>query len=177
MVKLDSEKIKALLNQQDSVSSTTKKGRILENTFLDIFEKIPGIFLLNRNQLDYDRNQEIDLAFWNEQYRDGLYFLPNIIPIECKNWGRRVDGMHIEWFVNKLKKRGLEYGIVIARNGITGHDNKGAQSVITGALRERIKIIIITKQEIENITDTEQIIKLLKEKLLNLMIYVKVSKT
>jgi len=100
-----------------------------------------------------------------------------MILVECKNWSRRISGMQLSWYVQKLKNRSQKYAVLVARNGIAGDDDNSirAHEVIAQALREEIHIIIITKKDIENITDTDQIVKLIKEKLCNLVISVKVS--
>jgi len=177
MVELSSETIKYYLNLEQSRYQTTKKGNALEDLICYMIGKIPGLYLKARNPFNSSKNQELDLAFWNKRYRSGLDFLPNIVAIECKNWERPVSGQQVSWFVQKLKNRNLHYGILVARNGIAGDygNTKGAHSVIEDALRDGISIIVITKKEIENITDADEIVKLLEEKVSNLMIYVKVN--
>ena len=177
MVKISSAKIMNLLNRRESRFQTTKKGKTLEDLVCYLFEEIPGLNLAARNTFDSSKREELDLVFWNKRYRNGLYFLPSIVAIECKNWERAVCGQQVFWFFGKLKNRNINYGILVARNGIAGDDDNmdEAHSVIRNALKNGITIIVITKKEIEKITDTNEIVKLLEDKMRNLMIHVRVK--
>ncbi|MBI3640018.1 MAG: hypothetical protein HY223_06860 [Thaumarchaeota archaeon] len=92
MVRVDNAKIRRFFACFDLKSSTTEKGRQLEDAFCYIFEKIPGVSLEGRNVRNRSKIHEIDLIFWNDQARNGLYFLPPVIAVECKNWAKRVTG-------------------------------------------------------------------------------------
>ena len=176
MVRYSSKKIKNYLSQLDHGRNMTEKGRALEDLTQYMFENIPGFNIVGKNIYDPVTGQEIDLVFWIKPNGNSIPFPPGIIFVECKNYIEAVDGKESNWFIDKLKKGGGEYGVLVARNGITGNEGnpKGAYSVIKGALRDRIKIIVITTKEIENITDTDQFVELLDRKLRNLMVPVKV---
>ncbi|MBI3640017.1 MAG: hypothetical protein HY223_06855 [Thaumarchaeota archaeon] len=78
----------------------------------------------------------------------------------------------MNWFARKLKNKGLSLGIVVARSGISGDESreKDAYAEISDVLRDGCRIIVITLQDLEGITDTDQIVKMLKWKLLKLVI-------
>ena len=177
MVELSSEKIKYYLNLEQSRYQTTKKGNALEDLIWYMLGKVPGVSPIDRNQLDSVNSEAIDLAFQNEKSLDGLSFIDEIIIVECKNWSRPISGMQLYWFLRKLRNRNLKYGVFVARNGIAGNNcnTVGARSVLAEALREGRHIIIITKKELEKITNTDQIVKLFREKCHNLVISVKVN--
>jgi hypothetical protein len=101
----------------------TIKGKALEDLIYYIFEKVPGIPFIERNQQNVFQTEEIDLAFWNDKTINGLHFLPNIILVECKNWSRAVDTDAVSYFKNKIDERGLDFGVLVAANGITGDPN------------------------------------------------------
>ncbi len=179
MAKYDKKKIKKLLNYRSIGSDKNKQERNLEELTRYIFEKISGISVITPNQSNKLRSQEIDLVLWNKQVLDGLYFLPNIIPIECKNMSETVNGMTLNWFVKKIRNSGLSMGILVARDGISGNELKEtfAYHEHANALRDGVQVIVITGQDLEKTTDPEQFVEMLKQKLLNLVIPVKVSKT
>ncbi|HYL65624.1 MAG TPA: hypothetical protein VEU72_00560 [Nitrosopumilaceae archaeon] len=170
MVKLDNTKIRKLLTSHDFGHDAKKHGRQLEDLACYIFENIPGFTLEARNLYDKYSGLETDLIFWNDQTRSGLYFLPPIIPIECKNWSTPVAGIDLSWFAGKLRNKALRFGIVFARSGITGNESEGRDGygAIQQILHDGCQMIVITGEDLENITDTDQIVELLKQKFCNL---------
>ena len=142
-----------------------------------IIGSIPGVRLEARNVYDKYLDQEIDLIFLNDMTLSGLYLLPSIIPFECKNLAEPVSKNEITLFAGKLKNKGFPLGIVVARCGVTGKESKGtyAYAEIQRILHEGCQILVITGQDLENITNTDQIIAMLKEKLLKLVIPVRIS--
>jgi hypothetical protein len=159
--------------QQGIIATTmTEKGRALEDLICYVFEKVPGITVTRRNLMNVFETEEIDIGFWNEKDPIGLYFFPHIIIVECKNWSRPVGSEEVGYFSQKIQNRGLDYGILIAANGITGssEDISRAHYEIAMALSRGIHIIVITKEEIQSLDDTSSLVKLLKEKLCDLAI-------
>jgi len=179
MVKYDRNKIRELLNYRSSGTDKNKQGRNLEDLSSYIFEQIPGISVITRNQPDRIHNQEMDLVLWNTQLFNGLHFFPNIIPVECKNMSETVNGMTLNWFVKKIRNSGLNFGILVARDGISGNELKEtfAYHELANALRDGVQVIIITGQDLEKIADPCQFVEMLKQKFVNLVIPIKVSKT
>ena len=149
------------------------KGRALEDLVCYLFGLIPGITTSKRNEPNTFQSEEIDVAFWNMKHSKGLYFLPDVIIVECKNWSKPVGSQEVNWFDTKLRnRRAFPYGILIAANGITGDaaDRTNAHDVISGALREGRQIIVITRQELESLRNTSELVELIKEKLCQLAV-------
>ncbi|MBI1923298.1 restriction endonuclease [Candidatus Poribacteria bacterium] len=172
MARVSQTRIQHFLQLGENAQTMTEQGRALEDLICYLFEKIPGISVTTRNRLNVFNTEEIDIAFWNEKDPRGLYFLPHIILVECKNWSVPVSSLEVSWFDTKLRNRGLTFGVLIAAKGITGNaeEQTGAHSIVAGALREQRQIVVITRQEIEAITDTSQIVRLFKEKLCELAV-------
>lgn len=156
----------------DNARTRAEKGRVLEDLICYLFGRVPGITVTKRNTVNVFDSEEIDVAFWNEQRPKGLYFLPHIILVECKNWSKPVDSAEVNWFDAKLKRRALPFGILIAANGITGNGNEvsSAHEIIRVALGEGRQLVVITRQEIEALTTTEELVRLTKEKLCELAV-------
>jgi hypothetical protein len=150
----------------------TGKGRALEDLICYVFQKVPGITVTRRNTMNAFETEEIDVAFWNERNRTGFYFLPHLIVVECKNWSHPIGSEEVSYFSQKLQNRGLDYGILVAVNGVTGSDEDltRAHYEIAMALSRGIRIIVITREEIASLSDTVALVKLLKEKLCDLAI-------
>lgn len=163
-------KIQSYFQESDLFKTTYHKGKVLEDLLCYIFDKIPGISVSIRNSMNTFSTEEIDIAFWNERKSNGLYFLPNLFLVECKNWSNPVSSIEVNWFASKLESRGLDYGILAASNGITGDpaDLSRAHHIISQSLAKQIRILIINRLEIEQLSNTENLIVLLKRKLCEL---------
>ena len=163
--------VEASLAQVDGATTNTDKGAALERLGRLLFETIPGIDFHNRNILDGARAHELDLAFWNQQPISDVFFLDPVLIVECKATATPVGSSQVGWFVRKLQDRGSSHGILVALNGITGgrDGSSCAHSEVLNALtRDGIKVLIIVRTEIETLTCTEDLVRLLKQKILRL---------
>jgi Restriction endonuclease len=155
-----------------SSATTAAQGRALEDLICYVFEQVPGIAVTRRNQTNAFATEEIDVALWNDCHSDGFFFLSNVILVECKNWSRRVCSSEVSWFDTKLRNRGLDFGILVAPNGITGDRNEllAAHSIVAAALRERRRLVIIETDEFLRLSHSAQLVTLVKEKLCDLAV-------
>jgi hypothetical protein len=153
------------------------KGKAMEDLACYLFETIPGVSISMRNQMNAFDNEEIDVAIWNDKSRYGLFFLPNIVLIESKNWTNPVSSIEVAWFCQKLQNRGLDFGILIANNGITGNaaDLTAAHNTIATHLFQKRRVIVITRDEINALHTTGEIIDLMKQKLCLLAVSGRIS--
>jgi hypothetical protein len=152
--------------------TTADQGRALEDLICYVFAQVSGISITRRNTMTVFQTEEIDVALWNDAPTDGFFFLPNLILVECKNWSKSVGSSEVSWFDTKLRNRGLSLGILVATNGITGNsiDLTAAHSIVAGALREQRRLIVIDQPELLSLTDSTQLIHLVKEKLCDLAV-------
>jgi Restriction endonuclease len=164
--------IKSYFSASDKSNNTTDKGRLLEDLVCYLFEQVPGVSVGKRNTLNTFASEEIDVAFWNRMDVDGLYFLPNIILVECKNWSQPVGSEEVNWFDSKLKRRCQTFGILVAANGVTGNSQKiqAAHEIIRVALSEGRQLIVITRSEIEDLKTSADLVKLIQDKLCELVV-------
>jgi hypothetical protein len=65
-----------------------------------------------------------------------------------------------------------EIGILIAANGVTGNSHELSQShqLLARALNNGIRILVITRAEIETLTHSDDLVRLLKTKLIQLVL-------
>ena len=153
-------------------ATTAVQGRALEDMICYVFTQVPGIAITRRNEMNAFHTEEIDVALWNDGHADGFFFLPNIILVECKNWSSRVSSAELSWFDAKLRSRGLSFGVLVATRGITGDaaDITAAHSIVAGALREGRRLVVIKSDELLNLTDSPELVRLVKEKLCHLAV-------
>lgn len=152
--------------------TTAEQGRALENLICYVMGQVPGVAITHRNEMNAFETEEIDVAIWNDCPAEGLFFLPNIILIECKNWSNRVGSVEVNWFDSKLRNRGLTFGILVTTQGITGQaaDLTAAHATVAAALREGRRLVIITTDELIATASTEELIQLIKRKLCDLAV-------
>jgi hypothetical protein len=152
--------------------TNVERGRAYEDLVCYVFSQVPGVTMTKRDEMNVFDTEEIDVAVWNDGHADGLFFLSNIILVECKNWSNAVGSAEVSWFDAKLRSRGLDFGVLIAANGITGNANDltAAHSIVAGALRERRRLVVIRSEELLALTDSSELVKLIKEKLCELAV-------
>lgn len=155
------------LHNGNNGANTAIKGKAFEDLTCYLFEKIPGVEITQRNVMNTFQTEEIDVAVWNDKKSNGLYFLPHIILIECKNWSHPVSSNEVNWFASKLESRGRDFGILVANNGITGNasDLTAAHNILIRHLERGRQIIVIDRTEIQQFRETNDLIKLIKIKL------------
>lgn len=151
-----------------------QRGALYESFVQMLFESIAGITITTRNVYNTRRSQEIDLCFWNNIHPDGLpdglWFLPTVILVECKNWTKPVGSAEIAWFDDKVRRRGLDFGVLFAAHGVTGDpaELSEAHDIIARALAEKRRLVIITADEIARLGGGGELIALFKIKLTQL---------
>lgn len=172
MIPYDRLKIQEMFDLCVNTQSKQEKGKIFEDLACYLFENIPGVEIAKRNSMNQYDTEEVDISIWNNKDQDGLNFLNNLFLIECKNWSKSVTSIEVNWFATKVEDRGLDFGILLATNGITKEDKevKRAQSILTGYLRKHIKIIILTKEDILGLFSTNDMILLIKDKICELVV-------
>jgi hypothetical protein len=170
---LSQVRIQKFLRDGDHAATAHDKGRQLERLIIYAFGNIPGIQFYKSNVLNNPHSEEVDIAFFNNKQKGGLPFLEFLLLVECKNWSIPVGANHVREFAHKLKHRACANGVLIAANGITGsaEERSAAHDAVRMALAvEQIRIIVITRTEIEGWTETAQIVDLIKTKLCELTV-------
>jgi hypothetical protein len=160
-------KIAGQLAQGDAALTTEEKGAALEDVIIDSFCRIRGVGFLHRDQTNAAGSSEIDILLYNQRHPLGLPFLPNYLIFECKNWATPVSSGAVDAFVTKIRTCRLEFGILVAANGITGDaaDRTAANDVIRRAFdRDNIEVIVITRAEIEAFRKVGDVVALVRVK-------------
>lgn len=170
---LSQPRIQRLLTDGDAAATAYEKGRKFEEVIGYTFGNIPGVELYKSNVVNHAQSEEVDIAFFNNMDRRGLPFLEHFLLAECKNWSAPVGANNVREFSTKLKHRACGNGILVAANGITGDpiDQTAAHDAVRMALAvERIRILVVTRAEIETWTHTDDIIRLFKAKICELTV-------
>jgi hypothetical protein len=172
MAVISQSRVKAYLQRGVAGATTSEQGRVLEDLVCYMFTRVPGISVSRRNQMNVFHTEEIDVALWNDAPADGFFFLPSIILVECKNWSSALSSSEVSWFDSKLRNRGLSFGVLVAMNGITGEtsDLTAAHSIVAAALREGRRLVIVRSDELGGLSNTRQLVRLVKVKLCDLAV-------
>lgn len=168
MPRISSRRVMRAFADGDAALTAHARGQALENVLVHLFEKFPGVRLLEKDIRVSHGSEEIDLVFWNDRRPDGLAFLPHLLLFECKNWTHHVDSASVVFFINKIRTRHLEYGLLIASNGITGDAvdlNAAYQHVHNALIGDNIKILLMDRAELCCLTSTEQLLSMLQQKI------------
>jgi len=170
LVAFDRGVIGATLARGDVAANTTERGDALEDLIVYIFESIPGISDTHRKVRNPGNVGEIDVAFWNDGAAEGLRGFDTFVLIECKNWAKPVGHDEIVIFHDKLESRGRSLGIMVAASGVTGDatSRTAAHHALFSYLRTGREIIVLTRCEIAQLADTDDLVKLLIKKRLAL---------
>lgn len=170
---LSPNQIRSLFEEGAAAGTAYEKGKKLELVIIHALASIPGMEFYKANVVNHAHSEEVDVAFFNTKQRNGLPFLEFLILVECKNWSAPVGAAHVNAFATKLQRRGCSHGLLIAANGITGdaQDLTAAHQAVSDALAVNgIRILVITRAELEALTCSAELIKLIKLKLCELTV-------
>jgi hypothetical protein len=109
----------------------------------------------------------LHLELYNERHPARLPFLPNHLIIGCKSWQASVNAATLTVFTGKLHKFRVDFGILVAANGITGdaNDRTAAHAHLRSVYdRHGLTVIVITREEIEALRSTDDLEALVREK-------------
>jgi len=147
--------------------NTAEKGIALESVVTETFCKMEGVGIIRVNAIDDAGSSEIDILLYNLRHPQGLPFLSDNIMIECKNWRAPVGAAVVRVFSSKLHACRLDFGILVAANGVTGdeQDRTAAFAHIRSEFdRTGLKILIVTRAELEALRETDDLALLLRMK-------------
>jgi hypothetical protein len=108
--------------------------------------------------------EEIDLVVWNDRQEGVFASWEPVFFVECKNWSSPVGVADVVVFIDKLRRVGLKNGLLVARNGLTGDARKDACLLLREALRDGIRIIVFTLDELRTVRDMPDFLSKCREK-------------
>jgi len=154
-----------------SADNAHLKGRSLEDLVSFCFSSLPGITLIGRDIRM--GSQELDLVFWNDQVFDYFRSASPEILVECKNWEAPVGSAEIAWFLEKMRQRHVTHGFFVCRSGVTGEcrdGRDGALDTLYLTLRDGLRPVVLTLDELLTVTDVPGFARLFKAKIGRLFI-------
>lgn len=166
-MELDPDAVRRYLQEAAAGASADAQGKTYETLAAYLFDCIPGCFA-ERDIISFFGAEQIDIAVGNRRLSDGLALLPTVLIVECKDWAKPVDSKTVGYFINILANRGVEVGILIAANGVTGDPEEFGRAHALGvsAAARGIKVLIMTTSEIESLTCAADLTNLLNRRYL-----------
>jgi hypothetical protein len=150
-----------------SATDSDAQGKAYEALVAYLFGCVPGC-LVEPGIINVFGTEQIDVAVGNVRSESGLYLLPRIFLVECKDWTQPVDSKTVGYFLNILAGRGVEVGVLVAANGITGDlaNLTHAHALGLTAAPRGIKLVVITSEEIAVLCNVDDLVMLLHRRLL-----------
>lgn len=164
-----------LIADVDAAVTNQEKGQSFELLSIYMFEHLDGVDITEHDIRM--PSEEIDIVLWNAQTEEILRPWDSVILVECKNWSSTVGASVLDNFINKVRRRSLTTGIFVAANGVTGGfvggsgNDPGAVGILTSALQDGIRVIVITMEDIRNITSLDDIRALIKKRYCGLYVH------
>jgi hypothetical protein len=157
---------------EDTAKDSTSRGRALEELVVYLFDKVPGVSIIGTNTLAAFQSEEIDIAVSNSRSKGGFVLLPNFFLIECKNYNHKVGSPQVAWFDWKVRARGMDFGLLIANKGVTGSllERTSANDIISMALSEKRRLLVLNKEDITDVVDTQAFVELVERRLSELIL-------
>jgi hypothetical protein len=172
MAAIKAAEVAKRLQQIDQTTDAAQRGQLLEELVERVIVSIPGVRFVDRRARNYFNSEEIDLTFFNEQAEAGLKGQPDAILVECKSWSKPVGSMEVCWFLTKLKRRSLDFGILVAMRGITGDEEDLSEAHEIGAyfLQQGVRLVVLTRSDLEQFTSGRALVKVIQQKLVQLTV-------
>jgi ABC-type lipopolysaccharide export system ATPase subunit len=151
-----------LRNQTRVEQNTTEKGRLLEQLVIEMMKSLTGVSISEHDIRT--TTEEIDIVLLNLRVCDAFVSLPNDIFIECKNWSTPIGVAEIDHFIATLRRNGVDFGILVARHGVTGTQFREGQNAILQERQHKRRVIVITWENIELINNIQDIYDMIQHK-------------
>lgn len=164
-----------LIIDVDNADTNHEKGQSFELLSIYLFEHLDGV-----DVTEHDirmPSEEIDIVLWNAQTEEVLRPWDSVVLVECKNWNAPAGAPVLDNFVNKIRRRSLTTGIFVAADGVTGNFVKGngtdpgAIGILTSALQDGIRVIVITLDDIRGVGCLDDIRALIKKRYCGLYVH------
>jgi hypothetical protein len=82
--------VRQYLAGAQQAATSDAKGKLYEELVKYLFEAVAGC-IAERNLTNIFRTEQIDVAVGNARLVGGLWLLPHVILVECKDWDKPVD--------------------------------------------------------------------------------------
>jgi hypothetical protein len=166
--RLSHRRIVAALENGDAAQTSPERGKCLENLIVYVFCRLVGLRFVEMDVRTANGGEELDVVLWNDRQKSDLSFLDDVLLFECKNWTQPVNSAAVSFFLQKVRRRHLTCGFLIAASGITGDENEktAAYGHVDDALvQDGIRLVVIERAEMCSLLSTEALVELIQDKI------------
>jgi hypothetical protein len=164
----DEVKLREMLIACKSAKTRASRGSTFEDFVQSVFESVPSVAVFGRDVKDDSGSQELDLVFSHYHFQSNFPITDVTVIVECKNEKRRTSAAQIREFGYKLRTRGLNVGVLVTMSGLSGKSGTAGHSAIRDELMAGASIIVVTAEELSNLTCSDDLGQILKARLLEL---------
>jgi hypothetical protein len=165
---IDLKEFEDALEAMDSADTSQERGDAFEEFAGILMEAMPFIRVRERNLRS--RTNELDLVVEYMGVDETKIFdkVSSDFLIECKHWSEPVGSDPVGNFIQKMDKLRVDFGIIFARNGITGDKQTDGYGQIRDVFIQSDKVIlVIDDEDIERLLEGENLYNILDEKYYN----------
>lgn len=157
---IDPEKIAWYLAQAAAAPDSDTQGKTYETLIEYLFGAIPDC-ITERNISNPFRTEQIDVAVGHAGTYGLMGVLPGTFLVECKDWDAPVSSKEVGYFLNILQGRNIQFGILIAANGITGTPTDLSHSNALGisAAPRGTNLIVLTNEDLLSIRSVDDLVE------------------
>lgn len=166
----DPAALKSLFDSCESAKGSHARGAALEDLTQYIFTRVPSVELHARDVKDQSGTQELDLVLSHFYPLSSLPVPDVTIIVECKNEKRKTSSAQVIGFGAKLKTRSAKIGIFVTAAGLSGtrQPETAAHAAIRDELSSGVSIIVVTAAELADLSNSDELAALLRDRLLEL---------
>lgn len=165
---IDLKEFEDTLEAMDNADTSQERGDAFEEFAGILMEAMPFIRVRERNLRS--KTNELDLVVEYTGADETKIFdkVSSDFLIECKHWSEPVGSDPVGNFIQKMGKLSVDFGIMFARNGITGDEQTDGYGQIRDAFIQSDKVILVVDDEdIERILEGENFYHIIDEKYYN----------
>jgi hypothetical protein len=162
---VDLKKFESAVEAMDNADSSQERGEAFEELAGILLEAMP--FIRVREQNLRTRTSELDLVVEYTGADEEKIFdkVSSDFLIECKHWSKPVGSDPVGNFIQKMDKLSIDFGIMFARNGVTGDEETDGTGQIRDALIQKdMVILVIDGGDIKRLLSGESFYQMLDQK-------------
>lgn len=136
---------------EEQNKSSVDKGTMFENLMVYLLSSVDGFEVAYIRKWTMGKEHDYDLIIRNLINNDPVFMeFGKYILVECKYWNKPVGVNDIHHFISKIRNHDCHCGILVAKEGIS-HTKEENLSILKAYHRDGIVVIVITKNDIENV--------------------------
>lgn len=141
------------------------KGEAMADLVEYMFGMLDGLTLRKRGHLAADGSGEIDFVFANDPKLCRLPLFNVTLFVECKNEAIKIGAAQVRIFGSKLGERNQRVGVMVTKKGLSGSRFTHGHKIVSDELRQGRSIVVISLDDLEQMTHTTQLEELFHARL------------